>query len=1773
MLMKRLFLTLLTVFLSINVFAQKQRIGRQEAMEKAQLFLQQASHARRAKGVTSTSRRLIDVDPKRLLGKEVSDELYIFNVENNNGFVIVGGDERIPSVLGYSDKGALEPGNIPSNMRQWLLGYVREVEAFAKADPASLPSSNLDVVHRTKKAAEVFPEEVAPLLRDIAWNQGDPYNRMTPLIQGSRTLTGCVATAMAQVMYYHRWPEHGTGSFSYEDTGSGQTLTANFSEHTYNWDAMSAQYYEDTSRESGDAVALLMSDAGISVRMNYSLTFSSSFLDDVVSAMRDHFSYDSAISYARRGNFSQTAWIKKIKHELAAGRPVLYAGSVPGEGSGHAFVCDGYNADDYYHFNWGWSGSGNGWFMLSAMNPNGGKGYTEDHEMVYQIGVPGKVDVSEEDSFTWSYDASTATLHCSGSGDMPVLGNLPEEMPWHLYQHEIKHIVVDKGITRISASAFRELSQLVTVSLPEGLEVIDGEAFFGSPIKTIELPQSLITISAYAFRSTALEYVTLGPNVQYAYRPFVDIPTLKGISVNENNPYLASYAGALYDKTLNTLICYPAAANITFPDGIKTVGLSAFMGCLQSEIVLPDQITQMEDYVFYETSALRKVVLPDKLLELPASCFGLCNNLQEVVFGRKLTKINGWAFYNCEKLRSITLHRNVAYIGESAFSCCYSLNQITCYAQVAPSIYDNSFLGIPTEGVLTVPEGSDYSSWLEVLGPGWTVSYTTPEELESNEPWSDKVWASYVNDEAFWMDNPLAPMYTYYYNEEYAPIRNWYETTVQECAIRIDNKANQLSRLLNLNNRKLYGVSIMESDRLLSSGKMWISTKLPNTPEDADILVMDIGAGGASRDWRNIMLDEPILLPDGPCYVGFTFIPTDNYMVNWPFRCQSLAMADAFDGDCYVRNSQNDLGWTNSLNDNLFHHCIPAIRICTEGDFLENDAAPLSAMDVPMLPGKNSSTTISMLNLGNAPSVNSVGVRLFDSAKQSWGEMQTVNIKPALGNNTFSNRFWAEVPVPAKSAVGCYVDSVAIVQINGYPCQHGHIAVPMTVNVLSEELKHTYLVEVDEITRNGLVPRSEVGRRLLEQTMGDEVITYTNHWGDHLFGYDKYPPYDEPGVVLDGRYQYKVDPYYGDGKAGFGLADYIRKQTTIPSVAEISTVAAWRDDTHTSIRFNSTVRTLVDLDANRLSVRYIVVADGLHGTGDKWLVQNNLSGQVTDDSNLQPLTKLPGAVADYVFDAVSVFCPWQVKDMDADYEKLMYVPQMKAGTTIELEHLSQADDFYHPALFNPAEYGLDLSRMQVIAAIEDNLTKRIVNCVRVDLPSTPVVKADYITKIKSSEGGKIQIGNEVGDEIIVKSVLGEHLTFTAIPSEGYSFWYWATRNNGAYSYDNPVDYEVKEANSLTAMFAKIECRLDLVVDEGGMVTGDASEWNYYGDTIVLTATPKQGYIFKGWVDGKGNTYPESTISFTIKDYVWLRACFEPVPVAFKLTYIVDGQVYSETLVDEGTCITEADAPTKEGYTFYRWEGTPENHIMPSHDIAMTAIYAIRGDVNLDEKVNITDAVDIVNDRLGFESTGFVGVLSDVNRDDLHTIADAISVLNIMYGEPAGSMGAKRLNTQEESLALSMTDNGTLALGMNSQNAYSAFQFDVELPYGTTIGGISLNDGRCKDFAIHFNRVDNNRYRVVAYNLANRPMTSGNENLLYINIIGVDKSDEVRLTNIHFSTQKAEDVAFEDMVIDMTTDVRSNYMAGSDIEYDITGSHARKNAKGMVIVKGKKFIRK
>ncbi|MDE5807256.1 MAG: C10 family peptidase, partial [Muribaculaceae bacterium] len=335
----------------------------------------------------------LTLKPVFMAGTENEPLYYVFNIGDNTGFVMVSGDDTTTPVLGYSFKNGYPVNNMPDAMKWMLAGLEREIKA---APSIQRPQVASDLRKSARQAAERAAEG-EKLLETPTWSQEAPFNKMIP----GQPLVGCVGTAMSTIMKFYEWPVAGIGSFKDVDFAT-----------TYDWTNMRMDNYRSGySQEEGDAVALLMFHASKSIDTQYSMSGSSAYESRVPAALSTYFGYDPGVSIKKRSEVAtQAEWDKIVKDEIDAGRPVLYCGQ--DVTAGHAFVCDGYRGG-YFHFNWGWGGGADGYFLTTALNPVVSRthSYNNLNTIVYNIKpADGKV-------------AAWSPIHITNEQQQPGIGS------------------------------------------------------------------------------------------------------------------------------------------------------------------------------------------------------------------------------------------------------------------------------------------------------------------------------------------------------------------------------------------------------------------------------------------------------------------------------------------------------------------------------------------------------------------------------------------------------------------------------------------------------------------------------------------------------------------------------------------------------------------------------------------------------------------------------------------------------------------------------------------------------------------------------------------------------------------------------------------------------------------------------------------------------------------------------------------------------------------------------------------------------------------------------------------------------------------------------------------------------------------------------------------------------------------------------------------------------------------------------------------------------
>ncbi len=545
---KHFLLTLLLLAVSFGLNAAP--ISREQAKVNAQSFLQKVKGSRTLAPVQSRAK----LGPRRAKSTTAETELYyVFNRGEQQGYVIVSGDDRTPAVLGYTDSGEFDYEQLPVNMRSWLERREMQLEALS-----SLPESEAP-----RKASK--HDAVAPMVT-THWNQGAPYNDECPMyFTLGRSITGCVATAMAQVLYFQRdksvrevqadmpgystWTAHETyGNLQVAGIEEGSPI---------DWDNMLDSYGSNATAKQKLAVAQLMHYCGVAVHMDYTNKSSGAQSSEVSGAFQKYFGYGSATRYVRASDYTNDQWDNLLYNELAEGRPLYLSGA--NSSAGHAFVCDGYDGNGCFHINWGWGGQSDGYFLLTSLNPSSqglggsGDGYSDYEEAV--IGCEPDNYMELEMPITNATVKRLCIENWDSNGDgkfsygeAASVTDLGEVFKGQLIT-TFTELYYFTGLESIADNAFADCTKLNTVKLPKGLRSIGKRSFANCKLlKTFKLNDNLIAIGDSAFAGCRVL-----PNLALPYG-------LKRIEAN-------TFEGCV------------AMTEMHLPLGIQFIGTKAFSGC------------------------------------------------------------------------------------------------------------------------------------------------------------------------------------------------------------------------------------------------------------------------------------------------------------------------------------------------------------------------------------------------------------------------------------------------------------------------------------------------------------------------------------------------------------------------------------------------------------------------------------------------------------------------------------------------------------------------------------------------------------------------------------------------------------------------------------------------------------------------------------------------------------------------------------------------------------------------------------------------------------------------------------------------------------------------------------------------------------------------------------------------------------------------------------------------------------------------------------------
>ncbi|MBR6980847.1 MAG: leucine-rich repeat protein [Prevotella sp.] len=719
-----------------------QPINSAKALQNARDFLQ-------AKGINIKSKSI-----RRAPSTKDTEELspyYVFNLGDNEGFVIASGDDRAYPVLGYSDKGCLDLDNLPDNVKYWLDGYKLRIEALK-----GLKTTRAGVMARPMQV----PSAVVEPMLTSKWDQGSPFNLSCPLNQdGRRCITGCVATAMAQVMYYHR--RHSTRQVMEDIPGYYSNWFGRDSIHVksvpkgavIDWDNMLDEYVGNNyTDEQAMAVANLMLYCGTSVYMIYGTYASGASLSEVVPALVRYFDYDEDVTEKGRGNYSDAAWERMVFGELAKGNPVVYSG-IDDHEEGHAFVVDGCDADGYVHVNWGWGGDSDGYFLLTTDGYDEAlDGYSEGHHAIIGAVPNGAMPRLTTQNITLKSAETVEGL--SSTTTFPVaftmtVTNLTEsqnsfKQAVGLYQNgQLQSVVTtldDISIMAVNGSKTVNVSLDIDATLADGVYQLiplsrsfDGSkwrkngnydqiltlAIHNDNVKIVvgipEVEGDIITFADVEVKRLCVKNWDINGDGELSKQEAAAVTSLK--NVFRSNWDIASFDELQYFTGLtaidNSAFYKSYLYTVIIPPNVVTIGENAFYGTDLKRITIPAAVKEIGKNAFNHTTSLI-----DIQVEAGNTCYDSRNNchaLMETATNTLLTgckntvipdgtkAIGEGAFETCSGLTTISIPNSVTSIGAYAFQGCYYLPSVTIPESVT-AIGEKAFFQCNSLKSITIPK-------------------------------------------------------------------------------------------------------------------------------------------------------------------------------------------------------------------------------------------------------------------------------------------------------------------------------------------------------------------------------------------------------------------------------------------------------------------------------------------------------------------------------------------------------------------------------------------------------------------------------------------------------------------------------------------------------------------------------------------------------------------------------------------------------------------------------------------------------------------------------------------------------------------------------------------------------------------------------------------------------------------------------------------------------------------------------------------------------------
>ena len=1184
--MRKLLLLILTLFIA-NLAAMAGRVSEAEALQKAQQFMQGKNF------VQKQLRRAPSLDASK-------NAYYVFNAENSGGFVIVAGDDRMPDILGYSEKGSLNVDSIPDGLK-WLLGYYEEI--------AKHIGESGETTARTNRAERTA---VSPLMV-TEWGQDYPYNLKCPYIDETQCITGCVATAMAQIMNYCQWPEGETTSIKGFTSYSNKINLPELEPTTFNWNYMNVS-----------EISKLMRYCGQAIEMDYGLNTSGTFSENAAYTLVQNFGYDSNIKIVYQQDYNDEEWETLMYQELDAKRAVLFSGTGASGDVGHAFVIHGYDAGRFY-INWGWEGLDDGYFTLTGLTPDGGD-YSYYQSAVIGIQPPGGVRNQPEHPIVsvtqlWSpvdvlynwrdengyfNDFEVSTCVKSSCTDQPVL------LALGLYnENGLQKVLCSESHTFTDNE---EYDYWVTLSMDNS--IADGDYYI--------YPISRRSDAEEWLQDTRADVNCLKVSIHDNLRKIQLFK--KHVKVFDPNNRLRNYVAIYNNDGVYYDLYVEAGKN-------RAIVLPAQNG-YKGDIFIPDYVTyEGVDYAIYEASNMAFSDCPE-LTSLSTSMYNApsisnCDNLTKLEFREGVVQCEG-NLLSCYALKEMVYPESVQRVQLFILYC----NSLKSVYFKNPEILNLRNIYVEGTGLTDIyfyqsnPPGIE-----EATHMGADIGYLSGTAIHipkgTMNSYKSSIWGQFQLVDDVSVDYDTKRIYWGYCQSTNTPGGRSLEIEDQrgfdrEFAIRVPAKLMNAYKGCKITGIQFYALHLdMDLANYVFVTKPGVDylSKQSTEPE--------------RNSWVTTQLSNPVTIDGDELFVGIgrrdnlrISYSTDNFEVDKDILC-----ARTMNPNNKYWNDTKPIGEWESV-EQTDPVCL---RFIIEGENLPNDIH-LNGVNVE---GKKLYATL----FSRTPDY-------VDSFTLNWelenGEKRSQVITDGLVPNG-QGEYAIDLPANLK---GFNHDiQFEIADINGKPD-----AIPENSNKaysieLQPETTYPRMAVMESLTGTwcGFSPRGIVAMQLLKQKYGERYIPIAVHYANEecgVFDIMNLPAYECPVLASTSVPMCTInrgkwcDPYTGTSGVPYqGIIDDMNAIMEQKAPAALGVETRWLGADKTSIEI--TTSTVIGGDDDHLPYQlgYVILENGLHGDGEEWNQSNgfhNYADGVSYDPNLMPYVDMPEQLTNMKYNHVPV---------------------------------------------------------------------------------------------------------------------------------------------------------------------------------------------------------------------------------------------------------------------------------------------------------------------------------------------------------------------------------------------------------------------------------------------------------------------------------------------------------------------------------------------------------